>query len=926
MFMKKIKYIILVLAFISMFCLVGCNKNVIEAPNNVSIDEENIMTWDSVSEAKSYNVKIYDVRNNDNIIQSTRKTKFDLNTLSEGDYEICVQSTSGDSKKKDSEFTDVIYFQKFFETGCVYSLINNNTEYEIKKVGKASGEFAIEKIYRGKAVTRIADGAFKGSTRVTNITIGENVSSLGENAFYNCAKLQAIVIPSSVREIGKACFQSCKALKEVVIPNSITTLDEFTFAYCRQLEKVVLSNELTFIGESCFQDCSALKEILITDSVETVSKYAFSGCTSLEKVSVGKGVKELSERVFYKCTSLEDISFSEESTLESIGESCFQDCINLVDATLPKGVVSISDYAFYGCEKLETIKIPQTTTTVGTGCFYRSKLYVDAINNGDSFVYADNWLVGASQEKLAELVKIDQYTLKDTIVGIADNVFRGCPLLEEVELPASFKYIGNYAFYNCVNLWKLKTLDDSIEIIGNSAFANCRLLNVILGVGLKRIGSFAFYGNTQLDNNSNIPTSWIPQSVTSVGKDAFKNTKLYNNPKFDDGIVYASNWVVGYTSSNLGSVTLQLDTKKVAGIADYAFKDCTTLQSIQGLANCRYVGNGAFYGCENLASVSLNRNLTEIRAYTFYKCSSLFKVSFPMTLESIGDYAFLKCSLLDEIDLSSTECKSIGNSVFHSDFNLKTVKLSTELESIGNYAFYRCTSLESIEFKKNVKNIGIKVFYKNTSLASVTLNEGLEEIPESTFYGCEVLTSIEVPSTVEKIGRYAFYKCANIKSVTLKEGLKQIGDYSFYGLEKVTSLNLPSTLDSIGNYAFKGLVGLTTIVIPNTIRELGQHCFYGCKNMTIYTNASSILGEWHNRFNSSYRPIFWDCEFDENNNVKSVNIKSEMFENKNASNGVNPPTVDGKTFKCWIDEESNTYSMDDLLNIEKEGRLEAVYE
>ena len=171
-----------------------------------------------------------------------------------------------------------------------------------------------------------------------------------------------------------------------------------------------------------------------------------------------------------------------------------------------------------------------------------------------------------------------------------------------------------------------------------------------------------------MDNNTLSPYSWIPESVTSIGAYAFYNTKLWNSPRNNDGIVYAGNWVVGYNSNNLGSIVLQFDSDRIAGIGDYAFSDCETLSSIQGLSSCRYIGKGAFYGCSRLASVTLNRNLTEIREKTFFECSALLKVSMPRTLKSIGDYAFYKCSSLTTVDLSETNCESIGRSAFYSSY------------------------------------------------------------------------------------------------------------------------------------------------------------------------------------------------------------------------------------------------------------------
>lgn len=187
------------------------------------------------------------------------------------------------------------------------------------------------------------------------------------------------------------------------------------------------------------------------------------------------------------------------------------------------------------------------------------------------------------------------------------------------------------------------------------------------------------------------------------------------------------------------------------------------------------------------------------------------------------------------------------------------------------------------------------------------------------------LTSIDIPDGVEKIGKAAFYNCSNVVTLQLGKNIKSIDDYAFSGLALVEYLTLNDALESIGNYAFKGMANLKSIILRDHIQVIGQHCFYGCKNLTIYTDAKSIRGEWHNRFNSLYRPIFWGVEFDENNDIVSISISEATFQNKNASNGIHSPITNGKIVAYWQDENNTTYTNEDLANIDKDCTLIAVY-
>lgn len=924
--MKKFYYLIIVFVCVMFgLYLSSCNSNKISTPTNIHIDEDNNLIWDKNKEARGYEIKILDVDENTEQIAQTRKLYYSLDILEEGDYEISVSAISGTSAKN-SDFSEIMYFHKYYETGCVYTLINNNSEYAITKVGKASGTFVIEDYYRNKAVTQIADAAFKGSTKVEGITIGSNVESIGENSFYNCSKLNNIIIPESVRTIGVAAFQNCKALKKITIPSSITSLQKYTFGYCRALEEVNLPNTLEEIGESCFQDCSALKQILIPNSVKSISNDVFAACTALETVEIGSGVEEIGNNVFISCSALVNIRFSNEGNLKTLGTSTFADCTSLDSVTLPDGLETIGNTCFSGDTALTNISIPDSVNKLGARAFGKTKLYQDQYNSDSLLFYADKWVIGYNMNKSQELQSITASKFKAGTIGIADEVFGGNSDIQTVTTPTTLKYIGDKAFANCVNLWKFTTSENSLKTIGDYAFTNCGLTNVSFGPGLQEIGAYAFMNNTQLDNNNLSPNSWIPDTVTSIGAYAFYNTLLWTNPRDGGDIIYAANWVVGYVDgAKLGSITLEFDTTRVSGIADFAFMDCGSLTSISGLSNCRYIGKGAFYGCVSLSNVSLNRNLTEIRDYTFYKCWDLIKVTFPRTLKSIGEYAFYSCQYLESVELESTDILSIGKGAFRDCSNLQVVSFNDEITKIGELAFYNCVYLGSINIPDSVNYLGKKSFYNCTSLQELTIGNGIEVINESTFYNCTSLQSIIIPSSVKTIGKKAFYKCSNAKTLKLGENVEAILDYAFYDNKAVEKLEFNDNLKSIGNYAFKGLEKISVVKLPKTITSIGQHAFYGLKSATFYTDATELLPNWHARLNSSRRPMFYGVTFDEEGKITSVVVSKDLLINKNASGGISAPA---DNFSGWRDDENNIYSMEEVIALELEEALKlyAIYE
>ncbi len=909
-----------------LFCLTGCKKKLISIPQKIKINEYQL-TWEKVDEARMYNIFIYSVDNQTFTKKETRRSEYDLSELEEGDYEISLQSVSGDKKFKDSKESEKIFFHKYKENGCVYELTNGNLEYKVVGTGIVDENLVIEGVYRNKPVTSIDEYAFRGNQTIVSVTIGENITSIGDNAFLNCQNLEKVILPSTLKTMGASCFQSNPSLKEIVIPDGVTELPENGFAYCESLQRIVFGKNVQTIGSSCFQDCNALTEITIPDSVIRLDESCFAGCKNLKTVHIGANLQKMSNYTFYGCDALENVDFSSAKNLKEIDQNVFSYCRSLKEITLSNSIEKIASQAFTECSALEKITIPESVKEIGENAFQGTKLVLDAISQKQQLIYADHWLIAfVNYDPDTPVTVLTETQFKEPTIGIADYVFSELKTLTEVYLPSTLKYIGYASFGNCTSLWKVKLADESVVSIGDYAFAYCQITNLILNQGLKEIGDYAFVGNVQLNNNTLSPYSLIPETVTRVGAYAFYETGLWRNPR-DGGVVYAGNWVVGLNGTVSGSIALNFDpdNERPAGIADYAFSDCEGLRNIIGLNNCRYIGVGAFSGCTDLVSVSLNRNLTEIRDYTFFECENIIEVSFPRTLTKIGDYAFYKCSSLSNLDISNTRCESIGRSAFYLNTNLQRLMFGDSLETIDEYAFYKCNAFKEVVFPENVRNIGKKSFYRCELLEKITLNQNLKVISEYAFGYCEKLLQINIPDGVEEIEKSAFYKCVGVTSIRFGNTLKNVGDYAFFGLENVTSLYLGQSVESLGRYAFKGMKNLLYVVIPDNVKNIGQHCFYGCQNLTIYTSATSKMSGWNTRFNSSYRPVFWGVELDEQANVVSIHISNSLFTNRNAKNGIHNPTVDGKSFAYWQSADNKTYTNEELLNLNKDCKLTAVY-
>ena len=178
----------------------------------------------------------------------------------------------------------------------------------------------------------------------------------------------------------------------------------------------------------------------------------------------------------------------------------------------------------------------------------------------------------------------------------------------------------------------------------------------------------------------------------------------------------------------------------VTGIADYAFNNCSSLETVIIPDSYSSIGDCAFLNCTALSSISLPASLTQIGEWSFEYCP-IITIVVPEGTTDIGYGAFMDCSLLESISLPSS-IATIGSFVFQNCPNLKTVILNEGITDLGYCMFNGCNSLETI-----------------------TLPESLKSIPQYAFENCANLKTIRIPEAVDYVGNYAFLNCNSMVSI-----------------------------------------------------------------------------------------------------------------------------------------------------------------
>ncbi len=282
------------------------------------------------------------------------------------------------------------------------------------------------------------------------------------------------------------------------------------------------------------------------------------------------------------------------------------------------------------------------------------------------------------------------------------------------------------------------------------------------GLPVKNIGS-AFNSNTSLSSVT------IPNSVTSIGEEAFYYcTGLTSvvvdeaNPNYSSvaGVLFnkSQTTLIQYPGGKIGGYTIP---SSVTSIGNWAFNYCSGLTSVTIPSSVTSIGSFAFYWCSGLTSMVIPDRVTTIEQATFLGCYRLTSVTIPNSVTRIGGYAFTYCNPTSVTIPNSMT--SIGSYAF-SECGLTSVNIPNSVTSIEGFAFSRC-GLTSVTIPNSVTSIEDNAFEGCWRLTSVTIPNSITRIGVGLFQYCQGLTRITIPSSVTSIGRGAFNNCTNLARV-----------------------------------------------------------------------------------------------------------------------------------------------------------------
>lgn len=480
------------------------------------------------------------------------------------------------------------------------------------------------------------------------------------------------------------------------------------YAYWKEEDKPSLygytltSSYVSLHGFSSY-DPSAVYKLHIPSYIEgypvhyisNTNEYKSFGQTNVYEVILPSNLKYIYGNTFTN-SNIENIVIP--SSVYSIGSNAFSSCKSLKNVEIGNqnpSLKTISSYAFYNSASLESINIPTSVTTIGDGAFKNCTSLVNILIPSSVNSIGKELLKGTEAEK--NLLVIDGFVfINDSIV---------------------YEYKGEES--NII-------IPEQAGVLSNSLFENN---NSIVSVdfskstSLKKINSSVFRGCKSLSNDI-----VLPSSIEDIGSYAFKDVPANIDASKCSFIDEAlpSSCFEGSLAENI-SIPYWIKT-----IKSYAFRNCSSLTSVNIPSSLISIQSSAFNGCSSLKNIILPESVTTLQQSAFANCTSLISFTLPANITSIPASLFEGCTSLLKIKLN-TNITSIGNMAFKGCSNISSlsIELGPSFSYIGNRVFEGWESNQTIEFK----GVNLKKLNEKNKPSEYTI-EG-EKVLCAWDYGCK---------------------------------------------------------------------------------------------------------------------------------------------------------------------------------------------
>ncbi len=353
----------------------------------------------------------------------------------------------------------------------------------------------------------------------------------------------------------------------------------------------------------------------------------------------------------------------------------------------------------------------------------------------------------------------------------ADSAENSLSLQMESEIPTESE-----KEYSTYGLFTYEILNDEVTIIScdeDEAEGEVVIPWEIEGYPVTALGDHSFYYCIKISKLS------IPPTVTTIGAYAFGCEIDY-----DSELLFESIFI----------------PESVTSIGYNAFYECGNLKEIIVDEDNPVFSNDEY-------GVLFNKDKTELIKYPSGKDKTDYSV--PEGVETISDCAFSGAAL-DELFIPASVAEIATDALF--TYSIKSIAVESENDYFSNdeygvlfnkdktklICYPSAAKKTSYTVPESVKEIEICAFSDAENLESIELSAGIKKIDYCTFSGCTNLKNITLPDKLRVIGEYAFDGCRSLEKFIVPYGVVRVDYFAFRGCTNLEYVHLTEDVTAIG--------------------------------------------------------------------------------------------------------------------------------